>query len=374
MAIHIRRREFIVTLGSAAAWPLVARAQQAEQIRRIAMLSGLTASDPEAQARLAAFHQGLKEVGWTADRTLHIDFRWSSGDTAETQTLARELVELNPELIVGMTTPAVAALVKETKTIPIVFAGIVDPVGRGFVSNMARPGGNVTGILNFEFSIGGKWLETLKQVAPAVRRVALLFNPETAPFAPSFVRVIEGSATSFAVEPTPAPVYDTAQLERAVIDLAAKPGGGLIVLPDVFTIGHRDLIIGLAARHRVPAVYPLRAFVMSGGLISDSGDTSDILRRTASYVDRILKGAKPGDLPVQSPTKFELVINLKTAKTLGLTVPDTLLARADEIIEQRATCCTCSRPVMAHSCPRLALPGVRSWRKRTMGGGRECRL
>ena len=173
MAIHMGRREFIATLGSAAAWPLAARAQKAEQIRRIAMLSGLTASDPEAQARLAAFHQGLKEVGWTADRTLHIDFRWSSGDTAETQTLARELVELNPELIVGMTTPAVAALVKETKTIPIVFAGIVDPVGRGFVSNMARPGGNVTGILNFEFSMGGKWLETLKQVAPAVRRVAL---------------------------------------------------------------------------------------------------------------------------------------------------------------------------------------------------------
>ena len=333
MAIHIRRREFIVTLGGAAAWPLAARAQQAEQIRRIAMLSGLTASDPEAQARLAAFHQGLKEVGWTADRTLHIDFRWSSGDTAETQTLARELVELNPELIVGMTTPAVAALVKETKNIPIVFAGIVDPVGRGFVSNMARPGGNVTGILNFEFSMGGKWLETLKQVAPAVRRVALLFNPETAPFAASFVRVIEGSATSLAVEPTTAPVYDTAQLERAVIDLAAKPDGGLIVLPDVFTMGHRDLIIALAARHRVPAVYPLRAFAMSGGLISDSGDTSDILRRTASYVDRILKGTKPGDLPVQSPTKFELVINLKTAKSLGLEIPPMLFARADEVIE-----------------------------------------
>jgi len=334
MEVDIGRRKFIALIGSAAsAWPLAAYAQQAEQIRRIAMLSGLTASDPEAQARLAAFHQGLKEVGWTAGRTLHIDFRWSSGDTAETRTLARELVELKPELIVGMTTPAVAALVKETKTIPIVFAGIVDPIGRGFVSNMARPGGNVTGILNFEFSMGGKWLETLKQVAPTVRRVALLFNPETAPFAASFVRVIEGSAISFAVEPTAAPVYDTAQLERAVIDLAAKPDGGLIVLPDVFTIGHRDLIIGLAARHRVPAVYPLRAFPMSGGLISDSGDTSDILRRTASYVDRILKGAKPGDLPVQSPTKYELVINLKTAKTLGLEVPPMLLARADEVIE-----------------------------------------
>ena len=327
------RRAFITLLGGAAARPRSAWAQHAEQIRRIAMLSGLAANDPEGQARLDAFHQGLKELGWTAGRNLHIDFRWSSGDPAETRTLARELVELRPELIVGMTTPAVAALVEETKTIPIVFAGVVDPVGRGFVSNMARPGGNVTGMLNFEFSMGGKWLETLKQVAPAVRRVALLFNPETSPFASSFVRVIEGSATSFAVEPTAAPVYDAAQLERAMIDLAAKPGGGLIVLPDVFTIGHRDLIIGLAARHRVPGVYPLRAFAISGGLISDSGDTSDILRRTASYVDRILKGAKPGDLPVQSPTKFELVVNLKTAKALGLEVPDTLLARADEVIE-----------------------------------------
>jgi len=329
----MNRRAIISLLGGMATWPLAGRAQQSEQIRRIAMLSGLTASDPEAQARVAAFHQGLKELGWTVGRTLHIDFRWSGGDTAETRTLARELVEIKPELIVGMTTPAVTALVKETDTIPIVFAGIVDPVGRGFVSNMARPGGNVTGILNFEFSMGGKWLETLKQVAPAVRRVGLLFNPETAPFAASFVRVIEGSASSFAVEPTASPAYNTAQLEQAVIDLGAKPAGGLIVLPDAFTVGHRDLIIALTARHRVPAVYPLRAFAMSGGLISDSGDTSDILRRTASYVDRILKGAKPGDLPVQTPTKFELVINLKTAKSLGLEIPPMLLARADEVIE-----------------------------------------
>ncbi len=329
----MKRREFITLLGGTAAWPLAARAQQRERMRRIAMLSGLAASDPEAQARVAAFDQGLKELGWTAGSGLHIDFRWSGGDAAEMRTLARELAELKPELIVGMTTPAVAALVKETKTTPIVFAGIVDPVGRGFVSNMARPGGNVTGILNFEFSMGGKWLETLRQVAPAVRRIAVLFNPEAAPFAASFVQVIEGSAASFAVEPTVAPVHDAVQLERAVIDLAAKPSGGLIVLPDVFTVGHRDLIIALAARHRLPAVYPLRAFAMSGGLISDSGDTIDILRRTASYVDRILKGAKPGDLPVQTPTKFELVINLKTAKALGLDVPPTLLARADEVIE-----------------------------------------
>jgi putative tryptophan/tyrosine transport system substrate-binding protein len=330
----MKRREVIALLGGAAAtWPLAARAQQADRIRRIAMLSGLAASDPEAQARVTAFQQGLKELGWTIGHNLHIDFRWSTGDAAEMQTLARELVDLKPELIVGMTTPAVAALVQETKSIPIVFASIVDPVGRGFISNMARPGGNVTGILNFEFSMGGKWLETLKQVAPMVRRVAILFNPETAPFAAAFVRVIEGSAESFTVEPIAVPVRDAAQLERAVIDFAAKPGGGLIVLPDMFTVGHRGLIIALAAHYRLPAVYPLRAFVVSGGLISDSGDAVDIFRRTASYVDRMLKGARPGDLPVQTPTKFELVVNVKTAKALGLDVPPTLLANADEVIE-----------------------------------------
>ena len=302
-------------------------------MRRIAMLSGLAANDSEAQARVAAFQQGLKELGWREGRNLHIDFRWSTGDATEMPTFAKELVELKPDLIVGMTTPAVAALVQETKTIPIVFASIVDPVGRGFISNMARPGGNVTGILNFEFSMGGKWLETLKLVAPAVKRVAILFNPEAAPFATSFVRVIEVSALSIAVEPIAVAVHDDAELERTVADFAAKPAGGLIVLPDVFTVGHRDLIIALAARHRLPAVYPLRAFAISGGLISDSGDPNDIFRRTASYVDRILKGAKPGDLPVQAPTKYELVINLKTAKALGIDMPATLLARADEVIE-----------------------------------------
>jgi putative ABC transport system substrate-binding protein len=319
----MRRRDFIAFVGGAAAvpsmlWPLAARAQQPERMRRIAMLSGLAASDPEAQARVAAFQQGLKELGWTEGRNLHIDFRWSTGDAAEMRTFAKELVQLKPALIVGMTTPAVAALVEETKTIPIVFASIVDPVGRGFISNMARPGGNVTGILNFEFSMGGKWLETLKRVAP---------------FASSFVRVIEVSALSFAVEPIAAAVHDDAELERTVADFAAKPAGGLIVLPDVFTVGHRDLIIALAARYRLPAVYPLRAFAVSGGLISDSGDPIDIFRRTAFYVDRILRGAKPGDLPVQTPTKFELVINLKTANALGINVPQNLLVRADEVIE-----------------------------------------
>jgi ABC-type uncharacterized transport system substrate-binding protein len=330
----MRRRDFITLVGGAAAWPVGARAQQPERVRRIAMLSGFAASDLEAQARIAAFKQGLKELGWEEGRrNLHIDFRWGTGDTAEMRTFAKELIELKPDLIVGMTTPAVAALVAETKTIPIVFASIVDPLSRGFISNMAQPGGNVTGIVNFEFSMGGKWLETLKQVAPAVRRVALLFNPDMAPYSASFVRVVEASAPSFAVEPIAAAVHDNAELDRTIADFAAKPAGGLIVLPDAFTVGHRDLIIALAARYRLPAVYPLRAFVASGGLISDSGDPTDILRRTASYVDRILKGAKPADLPVQTPTKFELVINLKTAQALGLDVPPMLLARADEVIE-----------------------------------------
>jgi putative ABC transport system substrate-binding protein len=330
----MRRRDFITLVGGA---PLVlllpASAQQPERMRRIAMLSGLAANDPEAKARVAAFQQGLRELGWTEGRNLQIDFRWGTAGVAEMRTFAKELVELKPDLIVGVTTPAVAALVEETRTIPIVFASIADPIGRGFISNMARPGGNVTGILNFEFSMGGKWLETLKQVAPAVRRVALLFNPDTAPFAASFMRVIEVSAPSVGVEPIPAAVRDDAELERAVVDFATKPAGGLIVLPDAFTLGHRNLIIALAARYRLPAVYPLRAFAASGGLISDSGDPIDILRRTASYVDRILKGAKPGDLPVQTPTKYELVINLKTAKALGLEIPQMLLARADEVIE-----------------------------------------
>jgi ABC-type uncharacterized transport system substrate-binding protein len=246
---------------------------------------------------------------------------------------ARELVELKPDLIVAVTTPAVAALLQETRTLPIVFVQVIDPLGRGFISSLARPGGNVTGFVTFEFSMGGKWLETLKQVAPRIVRVALIFHPQTAPFSGSFVRVIEAAAPSFAVETTVMPVHNGAELESAVAAFAAKPGGGLIILPDLFNTSHRDTIVALAARHRVPAVYPFRYFAVSGGLISDGVDTGDLYRRSASYVDRILKGAKPGELPIQAPSKFELVINLKTAKALGLDVPPMLLARADEVIE-----------------------------------------
>jgi putative ABC transport system substrate-binding protein len=332
----VKRREFITLVGGVAAWLLAphgAIAEPSDRLRRIAMLSGFAATDPEAQARVAALQQGLKELGWAEGRNISIDFRWGTGERDQMRAFARELIDLKPEVILGMTTPAVTALVQETKTIPILFVNIVDPLGRGFISNMARPGGNVTGFLNFEFSMGGKWLETLKQIAPAVRRVALLFNPHTAPYASSFMRVAEAAAPSFGIEPISAGVHDDTQLERTVADFGATPTGGLIILPDAFTVGHRDLIIALAARFRLPAIYPLRVFATSGGLVSDGGDSIDIFRRAASYVDRILKGANPGDLPVQAPTKFELVINLKTANALGLSVPPMLLARADEVIE-----------------------------------------
>jgi putative tryptophan/tyrosine transport system substrate-binding protein len=332
----MRRRDFISLVGAVAAWPLAAHAataQPSEGVRRIAMLSGFAATDPEAQARLLALRQGLKELGWSEQRNLSIDSRWSTGERDQMQTFARELTDLKPDLIVGMTTPAVAALVQETQTIPILFVNIVDPLGRGLISNMARPGGNVTGFLNFEFSMGGKWLELLKQMVPDVKRVALLFNPDTAPYAGSFMRVAEAAAPSFGVEPVAAGVRDEGEIERAVADCAAKPAGGLIVLPDAFTTNHRELIVALAARHRLPAVYPLRVFAVSGGLVSNGGDPIDLFHRAASYVDRILKGAHPGDLPVQAPSKFELVINLKTANALGLSVPPMLLARADEVIE-----------------------------------------
>jgi putative tryptophan/tyrosine transport system substrate-binding protein len=332
----MRRRAFITFVGGGAAWllePHAATAQPADRMRRIAMLSGFAATDPEAQARVAALQQALKELGWTEGRNISIEFRWSTGGAEQMRKFARELVDLKPDLILGMTTPAVTALVLETNTIPVLFGNIVDPLGRGFISNMARPGGNVTGFLNFEFSMGGKWLETLKQIAPAVKRAALLFNPDTAPFAGSFVRVIEDAAPSLGIEPIATVAHDDGELERNVADFAAKPAGGLIILPDSFTTGHRDLIVALAARYRLPAVYPLRVFAASGGLISDGVDPTDIFRRAASYVDRILKGANPGDLPVQAPTKFELVINLKTANALGLSVPPMLLARVDEVIE-----------------------------------------
>ena len=333
----MNRREFSTLIAGAAAtssmlWPLAAAAQ-ADAVRRIVMLTAMAESDPEAQARVAAFQQGLRALGWVDGRNVRVDFRWGSSDAGALRLLAKEVVERKPDLIVGVTTPAVAALAQETRTIPILFVQVVDPVGRGFVANLARPGGNMTGFLNFEFPMGGKWMETLKQIAPGVKRAALLYNPQTAPFGISFVHVIEAAAVGLQVDAVAITVRDAAEIAAKIATFAGRPDGGLIVLPDLFNTLNRDEIVALAARHRLPAVYPFRYFPLSGGLISDGVDTADLFRSSASYVDRILRGAKVSELPVQGPTKFELVINLKAAKALGLEVPPTLLARADEVIE-----------------------------------------
>jgi putative tryptophan/tyrosine transport system substrate-binding protein len=332
MPVTIRRRELIVTLGCAAAWPLAARAQQAGKTRRIGVLMSFALNDPEGLSRAAALENGLRKLGWIKGHNLRIEYRWA-GNPEVLRTDAAELVGMAPDLILANSTPVMAALREQRRAVPIVFTQVTDPVGEGLVQNLAHPGGHFTGFTSFEFSIGTKWLETLKQVAPDVTRVALVFNPQTAPFADLFWRPIEAVARSFAVVPTQVGPLTFAELERIIDVFAREPNGGLIVLPDVSTINYRDGVIGLAARHRLPAVFPERIFATSGGLLSYGSDVSDIFRRAAGYVDRILKGEKPADLPVQAPTKYELVINLKTAKALGLTVPPTLLARADEVIE-----------------------------------------
>jgi len=330
--VTVRRRELIVALGGTLAWPLAARAQQPERMRRIGVLMSFAANDPEAQSRVAAFEKGLRDLGWVEGRNLRIDYRW--GDNADALRVhATELVRMLPDLILANSTPATAALQEQRHAIPIVFTQVADPVGQGFVSKLAQPGGNLTGFTTFEFSIGTKWLETLKEVAPRVTRVALIFNPETAPFADLFWRPIEAAAPSLGLVPISAAARDTDELARLTDAFARGPNGGLVVLPEVSTVNHRGLIIDLAARYRLPAVYPYRSFAASGGLLSYGVDVADIFRRAASYVDRILKGTSPGDLPIQAPTKYELVINLKTAKAFGLTVSPTLLARADEVIE-----------------------------------------
>jgi ABC-type uncharacterized transport system substrate-binding protein len=328
----MRRREFVILLGgsTAAAWPLAARAQN--RLRVVGVLLAMAPDDPEAQLRIKAFEAGLRELGWTEGRNLRLEYRWAVGDATLLRKQATELVSLAPDLILATSTPVLAAL-RQEKTLPIVFVQVTDPIGGGFVPNLARPGGSLTGFTSFEFTIGSKWLEALKHVAPAVTRVALIFNPDTAPFAHLFWQPVEAAAPSFDVEPMQAPVRDIGEIEHTIAAFARHASGGLMVLPDVSTTNHRDLIIALAARHRLPAVYPYRYFATSGGLMSYGSDLADIYRRAASYVDRILKGAVPGDLPVQAPTKFEFVINLKTANALGLTVPPRWLGRADEVIE-----------------------------------------
>jgi putative ABC transport system substrate-binding protein len=328
----LKRRAFITLLGGAAAWPLAARAQQAERVRRIGVLMNLAADDAEGQARLAAFLQGLQEAGWAVGQNVRIDLRWGAGDPDRFRKQAAELVALTPDVVLASSLPVVGPLLQATRTVPIVFVQVVDPVGAGLVASLAQPGGNATGFTNSEFGIAAKWVELLKEIAPGVTRVAVLRDAASSSGIGQF-GAIQSVAPSFGMELTPVGVSDAGEIERAVTAFARASNGGLIVTPVTLSIVHRDLIITLAARHRLPAVYGLRPFVTSGGLISYASDTISPYRRAASYVDRILKGEKPANLPVQSPTKYELVINLKTAKALGLDLPATVLARADEVIE-----------------------------------------
>jgi len=328
------RRDFITLLGGAVSWPLAARAQQGERMRHIGVLMGLAEHDPDTRARLAGFRQGLERHGWSEGRNVSIDYRFAPAG-AQAQVLAKELVALQPDVILANSTTVTATLQRETRTIPIVFTGVTaDPISEGFVTSLARPGGNVTGLLLFETSVNGKWLAMLKEIAPRLTRAALVVNPKTAPYYVYHQRAAEAAASSLAIENVVTPIGNTAaEIEQAIESFARVPNGGLILLPDTNTILHRDLIVALAARYRLPAVYADRFFVAAGGLMCYSTDRVDQFRQAASYIDRILRGANPADLPVQAPTKFETVINLKTAKALGLTVPPGLLVAADEVIE-----------------------------------------
>ena len=328
----MKRRQFITILGGAAAWPLAARAQQSERMRRIGVLMNLAADDPEAQVRLAAFHQGLQELGWTVGRNLRIDTRWGAGDADRYRRYSTELVALAPDVILAASGAIVPWLLQATRSVPIVFAQVPDPVGAGFVESLAHPGGNITGFTNFEFSIGGKLLELLKEIAPRVTRAAVLRDAAD-PAGVGQWGAIQTAAPSLGLELRVVDVRDAGEIERGITTFARGSNGGMIVTGSAPTAIHRDLIITLAARHRLPSVYAYRYHATSGGLISYGPETIDQYRRAASYVDRIFRGEKPADLPVQAPTKYELVINLKTAKALGLTLPPSVLAQANEVIE-----------------------------------------
>ena len=335
MIAKLKRREFITLLGGATAWPLAARAQQTDRVRRIGVLMSYLESDPETQAWYAAFREELQKLGWSEGHNIRIDTRWAAPDDAGSMRgFAKELVTLQPDLIVSGTTTTTAALLQYTRTISIVFVLVSDPVGSGFVASFSRPGGNVTGFNVSEQTMAGKWLELLKEIAPHVARVAMLFNPvSAAAFAEYWLTPFKAAAPSFGVEAIAAPVRDSSELEPVIAAQAREPNAGLIAMPDSFTDTHRVEVTSLAARYRLPAVYPFRQFAELGGLLSYGVDRSDNFRRAATYVDRILKGEKPADLPVQAPVKFDLVINLRAAKELGLEVPPTLLARADVVIE-----------------------------------------
>jgi putative tryptophan/tyrosine transport system substrate-binding protein len=326
------RREFITMLGgAAAAWPIAARAQQRERMRRIGVLTADAEDDPGVKARLAAFQQGLDRLGWSVDRNVRIDYRFAANNPDQYQPLAKELIRLQPDVLLAYTTPVAAAFERESRMFPIVFVGVSDPIGSGLVASLARPGGNLTGLLLYEEGITGKWLAMLKEIAPGLSRAALIANPKRTPY-DYFVRSAKSAAPALRIELAPAPVENAADIERVIESFARKPNGGIVVLPGT-AIEYRDLVIALAARHRLPAVYYARFFVTAGGLMSYGIDFVDQSRQAAGYVDRILRGASAADLPVQAPTKYETVLNLKTAKALGLDVPSSLLVRADEVIE-----------------------------------------
>src|SRR6516162_3860024 len=328
----LRRREFIAACGGAAAWPLAARAQQGDRVRRIGVLIPGDENDPVAKGRLSALAKALAGLGWTDGRNVRLDLRWAGSDINRIRALAQELVGLQPDIIVVTGTPATAALQQETRTIPIVLAGVSEPVASGFVAKLNQPGGNITGFALFESSLGGKWLELLSEIAPGLKRAAIMFNPDTVA-ASAFLPSLETAAAALKVVPIPAPVHSDGEIETAIIALGREPGGGLVVMADIFMSVHRAPIIMAAARNNVPAVYGQSYFAKDGGLLSYGVDPVDIFRRAATYVDRILRGEKPGDLPVQFPTKFEMVENRKTATALGLAVPPSIMLRATEVIE-----------------------------------------
>jgi putative tryptophan/tyrosine transport system substrate-binding protein len=330
----VRRREFITLLGGATvAWSVAAHAQQTERVRRIGVLTFSAESDQEGQSSVAAFREGLRKLGWMEGRNSEIDIRWAAADVELMKRFAKELVTLQPDLILTSSTPATAAMLQQTRTIPIIFVLVADPVGSGFVASLPRPGGNATGFTPIVGSLGGKWVELLKEIAPRVARVTLLFNPPTATFVEGYLNPFKAAAASLGAEAIVAPVNDMPGVESLVTTEAREPSSGLVVIPDAFTVRHRAEITALAARYHVPAVYWSRSFAEVGGLISYGPYIVDEYRRAASYADRILHGSKPSELPVQAPVKFELVVNLKTAKALGLDVPPSLLATADEVIE-----------------------------------------
>jgi putative tryptophan/tyrosine transport system substrate-binding protein len=330
----MRRRDFILVVGTVVACPFAGRAQQRERIARLGLLSTIKETDPEAQAMVTALDRGLNELGWVPGRNLSIERRWGAGDPRRIAALAKELVALQPDVCVAYSTLSVFALKKETSTIPIVFVQVSDPIGSGFIANLAHPGGNITGFTNFEASMVGKWAELLKEIAPTITRIAYLFNPETAPYVPRFYqKPLEASARALGIEIEANPVHSAGEIEAVVAALGSPTGGALILLPDSFNILHRAKIASLTAEHRVPAISPYRFAATEGGLMAYGVDQVELFRHAAGYVDRLLKGAKPGDLPVQAPTKFDLVINLETARALGLAVPPYLLSAADEVIQ-----------------------------------------